>query len=306
MPVTRSDIPNLLTSGLKTVFFDAYESGLQNAQYTRIATVVPSGKDQETYGWLGAIPTMREWKDERMPKGLLEHNYTIINKDWEVSIGVHKNAIEDDQYGQVRIRTQELGSEAARHKDQLVFELLAAGFATDCYDGQYFFDTDHSEGDSGTQSNKGTTALGADSLAAGVTAMMKYKDDKGKPLGIVPDTLVIPPDLWMTACEILESLGRSDTANNTTNAFRYLTQLGLAKLNIVMSPYLTDTNDWFLLCTNKIVKPIILQERQEVRFGALESTSDRGFMRKEYVYGADARYNVGYGLWQCAYGASVT
>jgi phage major head subunit gpT-like protein len=38
---------------------------------------------------------------------------------------------------------QEMGRSAAEHPDTLVFELLAAGFAANCYDGQYFFDTDH-------------------------------------------------------------------------------------------------------------------------------------------------------------------
>ena len=35
----------------------------------------------------------------------------------------------------------------------LINAALLAGESTVCFDGQYFFDTDHSEGDSGSQSN---------------------------------------------------------------------------------------------------------------------------------------------------------
>lgn len=36
-----------------------------------------------------------------------------------------------------------MGEECGRFRDTLSFAALAAGFATNCYDGQYFFDTDH-------------------------------------------------------------------------------------------------------------------------------------------------------------------
>jgi phage major head subunit gpT-like protein len=42
-----------------------------------------------------------------------------------------------------------------------------------------------------------------------------------------------------------------------------------------------------------------------VEFAALEGTSENGFMRDQYVYGVRARYNVGFGLWQTAYGSQV-
>jgi phage major head subunit gpT-like protein len=49
---------------------------------------------------------------------------------------------------------QGLGQTAKQHPDLLVFALLAAGFATLCFDGQYFFDDDHPVGES-TGSNLG-------------------------------------------------------------------------------------------------------------------------------------------------------
>ena len=301
MPIVKSDIPRLLEAGLRAVFFDAFEAA--PGDWERIATVVPSENDTEKYAWLGSVPKMREFKDERIPAGLLEHDYSIKNKTWEASVSVDRAALEDDLYGQIKLRVQSLAEEARRHQDEMVFSLLKDGFATLCYDSQYFFDTDHSEGDSGTQSNKGTTALSATSLQAAFTAMMKFNDDKGKPMGVIPDTLVVPADLKWTAMELLESVYASDTASGKTEMRKNVLS---GALDLVVSPYLTDTNDWFLLCTKRIVKPVIFQSRVPVEFSALEANSETGFMRDEYIYGVRARYNVGYGLWQLAYGSQVS
>ncbi|MGC8863845.1 MAG: Mu-like prophage major head subunit gpT family protein [Armatimonadota bacterium] len=300
MPLTRSDVPNLLEDGLKTVFFEALESAA--GDYERIATIVSSESDEEVYPWLGAVPTVREFTDERMPLGLLEHSYTIRNKTWESSIAVERAAIEDDRYGQIRLRIQSLAREVKRHMDELVFTLLQDGFTSQCYDGQYFFDTDHSSGESGTQSNKGTSQLDASALQAAITAMMKFKDDRGKVLGVVPDVLVVPPDLQWTAMELLESTYWPEEGSSTA---RLSSNVLKGKLDLIVSPYLTDPNDWFVLSTKGVVKPVLMQMRTPVEFAALESDSETGFMRDQYIYGVRARYNAGYGLWQMAYGSKV-
>jgi len=301
MPLTNSDLPNLLQDGLKTVFFEALDATV--CDYKRIATIVASESDEENYPWLGAVPNMREFTDERMPLGLLEHNYSIRNKTWESSLAIERTAIEDDKLGQIRLRVQSLAREARRHVDELVFALLKNGFTSTCYDGQYFFDTDHSSGESGTQSNKATSALDATSLQTAITAMMKFKDDRGKFLGVIPDLLVVPPDLQWAAMELLESTYWPEegtvTARPASNVLK-------GKLDLIVSPYLTDTGDWFVLSTKGIVKPLILQSRTPVEFAALEADSESGFMRDQFVYGVRARYNAGYGLWQMAYGSQVS
>lgn len=61
---------------------------------------------------------------------------------------------------------------------------------------------------------------------------------------------------------------------------------------------------WFLLDVSRAVKPLILQTRQAARFAGLtDPNSEHVFMRNKYIYGCDARDNVGYGFWQMAYGS---
>jgi len=298
MTIVRDDLGKFLEAGVKTLFFKAYEEA--PAAFERVVTVVPSTTQTENYGWLGSLPAMREWVDERVPRGLLSHDFTIVNKDWEVTIAVDRNVIEDDQYGQLKARIQAMAEEAKRHLDQLVFELVAGGFANKCYDGKFFFAANHSEGKSGTQSNKGTAALSATSYAAARAAMMSFKDDQGKVMGVVPDTLVVPPALEETARQILNS------DYYPVQDYAHIGNPWKGSAELVIAPYLADAGDWFLLCTSRAVRPVILQMRREVSFNALEADSEAGFLRRRYLYGADARYNVGYGPWQFAYGSEVT
>lgn len=138
--------------GFKTVFNEAFEAA--KPQHERVAMVVPSAVREESYAWLGAFPKMREWVGDRHVKNLSLQSYSIKNKDWEATIEVDRNDIEDDGAAVYKPMMSELGRAAAMHPDELVFGLFAQGFTTACYDGQYFFDTDHPVG-SGTASNHG-------------------------------------------------------------------------------------------------------------------------------------------------------
>jgi len=307
MPLTRSDNPYALLPGIKALFFQTLADAFGNEDWMKITTVVESNKDQEKYAWLGNVPKMREFTGERTLNALTETGYAIINKLWEDTLAIDRTDLEDDQYGQIRIRIQQLAQEVNRHKSELMFTLLANGFTQLCFDGQYFFDTDHTTPGAQyqtNQSNKGTTALSAASLATAIIAMAKFVDDRGRPLGIVADTLVVPPDLEWTARGILQSQYWPD-ATGTSNYQILTTNVMQGRLDLVVSPYLTDTNDWFLLCAKGLVKPLLLQDRAPVEFQSLEGNSESGFMRDQYLYGVRARYNAGYGLWQYAYGASV-
>ena len=63
-------------------------------------------------------------------------------------------------------------------------------------------------------------------------------------------------------------------------------------------------NPWFLMDASRAVKPLILQKRQEVKYRAMTDPNSEGVFRTDkFVFGADSRDNVGYGLWQMAYGS---
>ena len=148
-------------STMYRAFNTAFTSGFGGvqSQYGKIATTVPSSTSEENYGWLGEFPDLREWIGDRQVKSLAASSYQIVNKDYEASVGVPKNAIQDDRYGMFGKIFEQMGYAAATHPEKLIFNLLKAGASTLCFDGQYFFDTDHPVGNS-TASNYDATGGG--------------------------------------------------------------------------------------------------------------------------------------------------
>ena len=128
--------------------------------------------------------------------------------------------------------------------------------------------------------------------------MMSLIDENGKPLNVVPDLLVVPPQLEKAALEIL----RADLdVNGSSNIYK-------DSVDLVVAPYLAGhPTAWYLLDTKKPVKTFIFQRRKAPVFVAKDSPDDENvFMKKEFLFGVDSRDNAGYGLWQLAYGSDGT
>jgi phage major head subunit gpT-like protein len=276
-----------------TLYNKAFAS--QTPIYEKVATETPSTTDAETYAWLGDIPGMREWIGDREIKNLSASDYTVKNKDFELTVGVPRNAIQDDKIGLYNPSIQMLGQEAAMHPDKIVFKLLASGFSEKCYDGKPFFATDHPVNKKTTASNKGTKKLSLAAYIEARAAIMSLTNSEGDPLGLIPDTLVYAPKNDAIARDIL----LADFINGTKNTMK-------DTATPLMAPQLAGKDDaWYLLCTQRPLKPLIWQKRQAPKFVALTNDTDENvFMRKTYYYGVDSRGNAGYGFWQMAFGST--
>lgn len=287
---------NLQTLGLS--FSAIYQQGLTMApsQSMMVSTMVPSSTGENEYGWLGKLPSMREWLGDRVINAATASDYTIKNRDFEQTIGVDRNDIEDDNIGIYSPLFTEMGRSTMAHKEELVFGQLKAGFDRPCYDGQNFFDTDHPVLDaagnetvvSNMQAGAGVpwyliddtralkpiiwqerkapqfvakdmpsddnvfsrkqflygvdsrcnvgfgfwqfafgskAALTADNYELARAAMLGMKGDFGRPLGVRPTLLVVPPSLEGAALEILNA---ERNAAGATNVWR-----GTAKMEVV-------------------------------------------------------------------------
>lgn len=142
-----------------TIFAEAF-AGVES-QAEQVATVVPSTGSEVNYKWLGSFPNMREWVGERAIANLKAFDFTVKNKSFESTIDVDRDDIEDDQIGVYRPMIQGLAHAAGIHPDQLLFQLLKLGFTQKCYDGQYFFDTDHPVGSGDVVTSVSNTGGGA-------------------------------------------------------------------------------------------------------------------------------------------------
>lgn len=143
MIISRGNLSAIMT-GFQTCFAKGFENA--PSYYNDIAMVITSSTREETYAWLGVSAPIREWIGPRQVSSLMASGYTIINKDFEKTIGVQRNDIEDDRIGLYGPMFELMGYETRTFPDEQIFGLLGNGFATPCYDEQNFFDTDHPVG----------------------------------------------------------------------------------------------------------------------------------------------------------------
>lgn len=279
-----------------------FDIGVQAAApfYPTICTIVPSVGADEKYGFMGAMPGVREWVDDRIFQGLRAADYTLANKEWESSVRIEKNDIDDDRLGMYGPVLEQLGAEAAQHPDELLITAIEAGESTACFDGQYFFDTDHAWGESGSQSNDltyaaatGTTPTTDEMKAAfraSVTAALGFKNDKGKLLNrptirrLSDITLVVPLALRDVAYDAFNSqlLGGGNT------------NVVIDAPSIVCLPGLASAAKFFTFLTGGVLKPFVFQARRPLA-RQMKGMDDREF--KDVKFMTDARYNLGYLAW---------
>ncbi|ALF87438.1 MULTISPECIES: Mu-like prophage major head subunit gpT family protein [Ralstonia solanacearum species complex] len=289
---------------LKTTLIARWNAGLvlTPEDWKKIAKLVTSTGKSNTYEWLSQFPAFREWVGARLHKKFKETAYQVVNRKFECTVDVQRTDIEDDEIGQYGTIAESAGQSATDLKNDLVFQALGAGFASVCYDGQYFFDTDHSvyENEDGTgavtnvsnmQDGAGApwvllctkraaspiylqqrmpaefnsitstqntnvfdldvysfggrwrgeaaygfwqcafgskAALNAANFNAAYEAMMKFRGDGQRKLGIVPDTLLCGPDNMADAEALLKAAQNANGSSNTN----------YNKVELVVTPWL--------------------------------------------------------------------
>ena len=295
--MSQTYAPTSLEKGLRIKFLEYFRSEVALAP--QIAYVESSDSDSESYDWLGQSPAMSELIDELRITPLSNTKHTIVNKTFSAGIAVKRSDLEDNKTGSLNRRIQQLAAAAAGHSNKLLIEQLVNGTSTTLgFDGVALFSNSHpARGDEGgTQDNLlagtgTTTAQVAVDIASAKAAMLRFKDEAGEPFaadGAMSLAVICPPDIEKPVREALNS----QIISNTSNAM-----VGAA--GIIVSPRLTDANDFYLVRTDT-ARSLILQEREPIEFSALEGSSDSGFLREQYLYKVRSRVGCGAAFWQSA------
>jgi phage major head subunit gpT-like protein len=282
-----------------TKFRSAYEK--TPVQWDKIATLISSTTAEQIHAWVDRVPQLRKWVGERQINNIKARAQSLVNEKYEDTIGIDREKFEDDQYGIYSPAIEMLGEAARVWPDQLVVAALQAGDSSLCYDGQFFFDTDHpidpSNPSAGTQSNSFNLALNAANYQTVRAAMMSYKGADGAPLGVNPNLLVVPPALEGTARTILNADFIAAPSNTATQS-----NVLKGTADVLVMPRLAgqDTT-WYLMDTSRVIKPLIFQQRQAPEFAFLNRPDDHAVVSTDtYLFGVRARGAGGYGLYWLA------
>jgi len=297
-------------------FYKRLEQDIGASWVSQISNYFTSDQASEEYAWLGMTPALREWIGGRDAKGFRESNYTIKNVHYEATLDILVRDLRRDKSGQALIRIAEMAQRANAHWAKLLSDLIVDGEATDCYDGQYFFDTDHSEGDSGSQSNDinsdiseypvtqagSTTAPSVEemqwSIMYGIQTMCAFVDDRGEPMNEnARGFLVMVPPTFMQAG--LQAVATPFQVAAGQSALSELQREFTIK--VVPNVRLSDwTTKFAIFRTDSMVKAMIRQEETGVDLKVKGYGSEYEFDNDAHQYGIDTWRSVGYGYWQHA------
>lgn len=287
MEITQASLQALQTS-FSSIFRSAYRDTPEFGSV--ISTQVPSSTSVNTYGWMRRLLEMRKWEGPRVAQNLNTHAYTLENEDYEATLACDRNDIEDDQLGLFSPRVQELGRVARRFKDQLLLAVIAENPVG--FDGVTFFNDAHPLDPAGTQDNVSTETFGPDNWQAVRARMQGYTGEDGRPLGVNPNLVVIPPEYERMAKHIFQA---PLAANGGTNV-----QNGEARYLVI--PEWAGTNQWYALDVSAPIKPFLFQLRKApVLVSKTSMTDDNVFREKEFLWGLDARGAAGVTCWWLAH-----
>ena len=304
MDITKANLTTLY-QGFKAVYDSAYQAC--EVLWPQIATEAPSDSKTENYGWLAALPGMKELLGEVVVKNIAAASYQIANKEFESTVAVKEADVRGDRVGIYKPLFAELGNVAATHPDTLLAALVESGWSALCYTGKPFFADNHApQKGTGKFSNKGTAALDAEAFEAARASLKGRKNAEGRPMGIGRKlVLMVPPALEGVARRILEAELSAEKVGSNTVA---TTNVNKGTATVLVNPYLTSDTKWYLFETANVLKPFIFQRLLPTQLTAMEdaATSDHVFKRHEFLYQAYGIYNVGFGLPEYAYASDGT
>lgn len=218
---------------------------------------------------------------------------------YALAFAITEEAEEDGLYGSLGARyAKALARSIQETKEVNGHAIFNNGFTGGAFaggDGVALFSTSHPLFGGGTLSNKLATPadLSEAALEDATNQISLWTDDRGLQLNIMSRKLVVPTNLRFTAHRILMSDLRVGTADNDPNAIK---DMGMFPQGMMVTPYLTDTDAWFILtdCDDSLKS----FERKKVERG-MEGDFETGNVR----YKSRFRQSWGWSDWRGAFGS---
>lgn len=284
-----------------------------------ISNSITSNNAEEEYGFLNEVPQIKELRGSRTLHELTSEEFKLVNIDYEGTLRVPDKIRRRDKTGQVEIRINEFAGNMASHWAEIMSAKINAGETGVCYDGQYYFDTDHPDGANGTQSNditfdvdgddnagtpsteRGSVAIPSASdisqaVMKGLKQLYSLKNAVGRPTNQGASSfLVMTPVAYMTAM--------AQAFTNTTFGVgrdNPLTKGTGFTLDYVVNPFLTWEDKFVIFRRDSAFKPLIAQSELEPQFSILGPGSDHHFKNFETLFGLHTVRAAGYGEYRRA------
>ena len=185
----------------------------------------------------------------------------------------------DDLYGVIKKMSSHFARSAIQTSETNGFDILNNGFSgTAGPDSLSLFSTAHTRvGSATTDANRPSTDidLSTTSYQAAITTIRKWTDTRDKRLMYIARFLIVPVELEQTAIELLRSSRAPFTSDNTVN----VNAERAPGVEIISSPFLTDTDAWFIQCTEHELWKFT---RDSLMFDSMPDFDTNGFRFKSW------------------------
>jgi len=199
---------------------------------------------------LGTFNETAEGANVRYDSPIQAYNKTYTPSDWSLGTRITHRMVADDKYGLIKAVTASLPKSAQETEEVEAANVYNRAFNASYLgpDGVVLASTAHPMVGGGTQRNRPSSDVDFDipALEAAITDFRKFTNHRGLKKRLIPKYLVGPPELAFAMTEVLASQMRSDTANNTVNAFK-AGGLEQGTITPLVYDYLTDPDAWFLI-----------------------------------------------------------
>lgn len=300
--ITRPQALVLLEPKLSEIWNDAYPA--HAAEYVKFVNIMDTKKATVTTFQMtgfGALTLKGEGNSITQDDPIFGGTKTFTPVRFASKYGITQEMLDHDLYGQVDTLEAALMAAAIDQQETVAANILNGAFGTTSldgygatgFDGLQLCSTAHTRLDSGTvQANRPSTDadLGVGALQNAIISFENSKNERGRPVKIVPKTLIVSPEDIFTAEELLGSEYKPGTANNEVNAVR---KYGL---NYEVSHYKTDTDAWFLFGDKTGIKFIWDQRPRSEMW----EDKDKEVIFRKVLEG----FFCGFDSWRGVYGSS--
>jgi phage major head subunit gpT-like protein len=299
MAVVSSDFLIGVLTQFRSLFAREFSAAQALQGWQQFAMFQDSDGEQTTYEWFGTVPQMQDVSHDQVSlRGLDEYNFSIANREYQAAIEVSRMALERDRLNLILPRIAQLSGEAARHPGQLIFELVEDN--PDAYDGTAFFADTRVIGESANIDNDlsgawtDSVAEFQNALAAAREAMRLFQDDRGRPMNLLPNAIMVPPALEQLAWQALNvnQAGNQDRNVVPSTTTGVLSGAGYA---VIVNPYLSDADDFYTFhLGGPAMRPFVWQvEKRPVLESDTDPMTRENILKRNFLYSVYGRYNVG-------------
>ena len=303
MTITRSQFLSLMEPKLRDIVSDK-DLDQYPTIYTQFYDMVgSSSKQKETYydyAGLGDFEVKNEGGPVTFTDPISGAELAFTHVRFSNGYKVTQEMLDHDQYGEIRTLEGELRRALKDFLEVRGHLVLNNGFGTTDasafeagdFRAEALISTSHTLLDAGTaQTNRPSTDANLDwtALANAKIQFGLWRDNRSRRVMSAPRTLIVHTNDSLTAQELLQSQGKPGTANNDINVLR-------GEMSLVVTPYLTDTNSWFVKAGDT---KTVWHWDQQPRYGMMEDWDLEVIKRKVLV-----GFSHGHLTWYGWYGSS--